>query len=89
MLFFLFINCLVLDVLETSSDPVANCFVINMHEFNADLPAIRVFVGLDEVFQLPDALFFADASSILRMNVEFSLKICLSKSIGSVVSDSF
>jgi hypothetical protein len=65
MQLFLWRNFLVLDALKTRPDPVAHFLITNMHEFNANLAAVGIFVGLNEVFEFPDALFFANTSSVL------------------------
>lgn len=58
-------HLLVLYALKTHSDPVLGLFVSDMHKFNADLAAIGIFVGLNEVLKFPDALLFANSSLVL------------------------
>jgi len=87
MQLFFWRNFLVLDALKTRSDPVAHLLVSNMHEFNANLAAVGIFVGLYEVLEFPDALFFADTPPILRVHVVLFVEILLGKSIGLVVAD--
>lgn len=88
MQFFFFRNFLVLDALKTCPDPVLLFLICNMHEFDANLAAVGISVGLNEVLEFPDALFFANASSVLGMHVVFFVKVCLSKPVGFVVTNS-
>lgn len=81
----LVIHAVVLDTLKVNSNPIANIALRDVGEFNANLTAVGILVGLDDVSKLPDALLLQNSGGMWQFNRELTVQISLSKSVVFVV----
>ena len=74
-----------LNGLELLTDPIASFTVLNVHELNTNLAAVSLFVGIKNISQLPLWLSLDNCALHGHVDVEFTLHISLSETVGGGV----
>ena len=74
-----------LNGLELLTDPIASFTVLNVHELNTNLAAVSLFVGIKNISQLPLWLSLDNCALHGHVDVEFTLHISLSETVGGRV----